>query len=113
MAKPGMRRALTARELSEGTLRFLMLAAALLAAEPPELLVLNEPETHLHSDLLPALASLIYKASECHGLPHTAFDDETAGDEREYGSQQRHQPPAARRSCRRLPFVASLRFVAA
>ena len=63
MAQPGMRRALTARELSEGTLRFLMLAAALLAAEPPELLVLNEPETHLHSDLLPSLARLIDQAS--------------------------------------------------
>lgn len=31
---------------------------------PPELLVLNEPETSLHPDLLPALASLIGRACE-------------------------------------------------
>lgn len=41
-----------------------MLAAALLAASPPELLVLNEPETHLHPDLLPTLAQLIRQVSQ-------------------------------------------------
>lgn len=59
MSQPGMDRALSVAELSEGTLRYLMLVAALLAANPPELLVLNEPETHLHPDLVPALAKLI------------------------------------------------------
>ena len=39
------------------------LAAALLTPRPPELLVLNEPETSLHPDLLPALARLITTAS--------------------------------------------------
>ena len=37
--------------------------AALLTARPPSLLVLNEPETSLHPDLLPALGRLIAAAA--------------------------------------------------
>ena len=46
-----------------GTLRYLLWAAALLTARPPELMVLNEPETSLHPELLPALARLILAAA--------------------------------------------------
>lgn len=60
----GLLRPLAAAELSDGTLRFLLWTAALLTPRPPELLVLNEPETSLHPDLLPALARLIVRASE-------------------------------------------------
>jgi predicted ATPase len=60
----GLLRPLSAAELSDGTLRFLLLTAALLTPRPPELMVLNEPETSLHPDLLPALARLISLASE-------------------------------------------------
>jgi predicted ATPase len=49
--------------LSDGTLRYLLWVAALLTPRPPELLVLNEPETSLHPDLLPALARLILGAA--------------------------------------------------
>jgi len=59
----GLLRALSAAELSDGTLRFLLWAAALLTPRPPELLVLNEPETSLHPDVLPALARLIRAAA--------------------------------------------------
>lgn len=59
----GIHRTLDARELSDGTLRFLCLAAALLTPRPPGLLVLNEPESSLHPALLPALADLIATAS--------------------------------------------------
>jgi predicted ATPase len=59
----GILRPLSAAELSDGTLRFLLWAAALLTPRPPELMVLNEPETSLHPDLLPALARLIVAAS--------------------------------------------------
>ena len=38
--------------------------AALLTPRPPELMVLNEPETSLHPDLVPALARLILQARE-------------------------------------------------
>ncbi|HEX6897527.1 MAG TPA: AAA family ATPase, partial [Bryobacteraceae bacterium] len=37
--------------------------AVLLTPRPPTLMVLNEPETSLHPDLLPALARLIAAAS--------------------------------------------------
>lgn len=59
-----LRRPLLARELSDGTLRYLLLAAALLSPRPPRLLVLNEPEAALHVDLVPALSGLIRRASE-------------------------------------------------
>ncbi len=51
-------------ELSDGTLCFLLWAAALLTPRPPELMVLNEPETGLHPNLLPALARLIVAAAK-------------------------------------------------
>jgi predicted ATPase len=60
----GLLRALTAAELSDGTLRYLLWAAALLSPRPPQLMVLNEPETSLHPDLLPALARMILAAAQ-------------------------------------------------
>lgn len=63
LKQPGLLRPLTAAELSDGTLRYLLWCAALLSPRPPELLVLNEPETSLHPDLLPALARRIVDAS--------------------------------------------------
>jgi predicted ATPase len=60
----GLLRPLSVAELSDGTLRFLLWTAALLTPRPPQLVVLNEPETSLHPDLLPALARLITLASE-------------------------------------------------
>jgi predicted ATPase len=59
----GLLRPLCAAELSDGTLRYLLWTAALLTPRPPELMVLNEPETSLHPDLLPALARLILAAA--------------------------------------------------
>ncbi|HUQ08769.1 MAG TPA: AAA family ATPase [Steroidobacteraceae bacterium] len=60
----GLLRPLDASELSDGTLRYLLWVAALLTPRPPSLMILNEPETSLHPDLLPALARLIEKASK-------------------------------------------------
>jgi predicted ATPase len=60
----GLLRPLSAAELSDGTLRYLLWVAALLTPRPPSLMILNEPETSLHPDLLPALARLIEKASK-------------------------------------------------
>ncbi|EMQ2876467.1 AAA family ATPase [Vibrio navarrensis] len=59
----GLLRPLSGAELSDGTLRYLLWVAALLTPRPPSLMVLNEPETSLHPDLLPALARLILHAS--------------------------------------------------
>ena len=60
----GLLRPLSAAELSDGTLRYILWVAALLTPRPPELMVLNEPETSLHPDLLPALGRLILHAAE-------------------------------------------------
>lgn len=59
----GMLRPLRSAEISDGTLRFLLWAAALLSPQPPSLMVLNEPETSLHPDLVPPLADLIGEAA--------------------------------------------------
>ena len=64
MRQRGLLRALGTAELSDGTLRYLLLTAALLTPRPPGLMVLNEPETSLHPDLIPPLARLISKASQ-------------------------------------------------
>lgn len=64
MRQHGLLRPLRGAELSDGTLRYLLLVAALLTPRPPSLLVLNEPETSLHPDLLPALGRLIAQASK-------------------------------------------------
>jgi predicted ATPase len=63
LAMPGVLRPLDARELSDGTLRYLCLLAALLSPRPPALLALNEPETSLHPDLLVPLAQMIADAA--------------------------------------------------
>ncbi len=63
MRQRGLLRPLAAAELSDGTLRFLLLATALLTPRPPEVMVLNEPETSLHPELIPPLARLIAAAA--------------------------------------------------
>ena len=62
LATAGLNRPMNAHELSDGTLRYLSLVAALLTPRPPELLVLNEPETSLHGSLIEPLARLILEA---------------------------------------------------
>lgn len=63
MRQNGLLRPLAASELSDGTLRYLLWIAALLSPRPPALLVLNEPETSLHPDLIEPLADLIAQAA--------------------------------------------------
>ena len=55
---------LDASELSDGTLRFFCLCAALLTPKPPPLLVFNEPESSLHTSLLEPLADLMAKVPQ-------------------------------------------------
>lgn len=61
--QPGLLRPLEAEELSDGTLRYLLLTAALFSPRLPPLLVLNEPENSLHPELLAPLARLIGAAA--------------------------------------------------
>ncbi|EJN05609.1 AAA family ATPase [Phyllobacterium sp. YR531] len=50
-------------ELSDGQIRFLALAGALMSYRLPGLVALNEPETSLHPSMLPALAEMIAQAA--------------------------------------------------
>ncbi len=88
LRQPGMMRPLTAAELSDGTLRYLLWVAALLSPRPAELTVLNEPEASLHPDLLPALGALITRSCEVsqiivvtHSAPLVAAVTELAEDD--------------------------------
>jgi predicted ATPase len=61
---PDFQRPFQVAELSDGTLQYLCLVAALLSPRPPSLIALNEPETSIHPDLIEPLAHLIIKAAE-------------------------------------------------
>jgi predicted ATPase len=52
-----------ARALSDGTWRFICLAAALLAPEPPTVIVIDEPELGLHPYAIAVLAGLLRSAA--------------------------------------------------
>ncbi|WP_372786119.1 AAA family ATPase [Phenylobacterium sp.] len=58
------RRVFAPAELSDGTLRFLALAGALMAYRLPPFIALNEPESSLHPDLMAPLADLIVRAGK-------------------------------------------------
>jgi predicted ATPase len=60
----GMQRSMELWELSDGMLRFLCLASALLNPMPPPLVTVDEPETGLHPKLLPVVADMIKTAAE-------------------------------------------------
>ncbi|MBS8260259.1 ATP-binding protein [Roseibium polysiphoniae] len=64
MYQHGLLRPLRTSELSDGTMRYLLLIAVLLTPRPPPLLVLNEPETSLHPRLLEPLGRLVATAAE-------------------------------------------------
>ncbi|MFP1187349.1 AAA family ATPase [Klebsiella pneumoniae] len=78
MRREGIRRPLMAAEMSDGTLRFLCLAVALLSPRPPAFLAINEPENSLHRDMLPALARLIIEASRYSQIWLTSHSAELA-----------------------------------
>lgn len=59
-----MPRPLAAHELSDGTLAYLCLVAALLSYRLPGFIALNEPESSLHADLIGPLARLIAATTE-------------------------------------------------
>ncbi len=58
------RPAVPASRLSDGTLRYLYLVAALLQPDPPPLVAIEEPELGLHPDLMHEVAKLLRSASE-------------------------------------------------
>ena len=64
MSLPGVHKPLDASELSDGTLQYLCLLAALISTRPASMLALNEPETSIHPNLYEPLARLIVAASK-------------------------------------------------
>ncbi len=59
----GLKSAVPASRLSDGTLHFLCLLAILLHPEPPPLVCIEEPELGLHPDAVSALGELLIDAS--------------------------------------------------
>ncbi|MDU7359597.1 MAG: AAA family ATPase [Propionibacteriaceae bacterium] len=78
LTQPGMLRPLRTAELSDGTLRYLMLIAALHAPRPPALIALNEPEHSLHRSLIEPLARLIVSAAQSTQIIVVTHNDELA-----------------------------------
>ena len=57
-------RSIPASRLSDGTLRYMALAAILLDPEPPPLVVIEEPELGLHPDVVLGIGEMLIQASE-------------------------------------------------
>ncbi len=55
----------SAADLSDGTLRFLLLLAILANPDPPDLIAFDEPETGLHPSMLPIVAEHAADAARC------------------------------------------------
>ncbi len=66
---------ISAKRLSDGTLRYLCLLAILCHPEPPPLICIEEPETGLHPDILPTIAELMIEASQRTQLIVTTHSD--------------------------------------
>lgn len=71
----GCKDAIPATRLSDGTIRFLAMCAALLSPSPPPLLCIEEPELGLHPDALAILADLLVDASERMQIVLTTHSD--------------------------------------
>ncbi|HEY0943856.1 MAG TPA: AAA family ATPase [Opitutaceae bacterium] len=72
---PGLLRPLALRELSDGTVRYLALVAALLSPRPAPLLAFNEPESSLHPNLIAPLAALFVSAAQRSQIWVTTHSD--------------------------------------
>ncbi len=60
----GLRSAVPATRLSDGTMHYLCLMAILLHPEPPPLVCIEEPELGLHPDAVSAIGELLVEASQ-------------------------------------------------
>ncbi len=71
----GLRNPIPSTRISDGTLRFLAILAALLAPSPPPLLCIEEPELGLHPDAVALLAEILQDASSRMQLVVTTHSD--------------------------------------
>lgn len=68
-------RMISARRLSDGTLRYLALLAILLDPQPGPLVVIEEPELGLHFDMMPRIRDLLCEAATRTQLVVTTHSD--------------------------------------
>lgn len=71
----GLSAPVSARHISDGVLRFLMLLAILCHPEPPPLVCIDEPEHGLHPDAIQLVAELLRDAAERCQLVVTTHSD--------------------------------------
>lgn len=88
MRMPGLNRPLEMHELSDGTLQYLCLLAAIYSQEPPSLLALNEPETSIHPDLFEPLARLLASVSGTTQIWLTTHSQDLANYMEEFSGYQ-------------------------
>lgn len=91
MHERSLRRPFAAKELSDGTLRYLLLVTAMLSPRPPEIIILNEPKASLHPSLLDALARLLIAASRRSQIVLVSHSDRLITDLR--AAPMRHEIP--------------------
>jgi predicted ATPase len=75
LSEAGLSEMLSAIRMSDGTLKFLSLLAALFHPTPPPLMCIEEPEVGLHPDALPLVAEALKEASESMQLIVTTHSD--------------------------------------
>ncbi len=78
LAHQGLMRPTEPRELSDGTLKFLCLAAACYHPHPPQLMFFNEPEASLNSAAIAPLARMLEYASISSQIWVTTHSSELA-----------------------------------
>jgi predicted ATPase len=75
LQEKGLKSAVSATRLSDGTMRFLAMATLLLMPNPPPLICIDEPELGLHPDALSLIAELLLEARERTQLIVTTHSD--------------------------------------
>jgi predicted ATPase len=73
--EPGFSAPIPGTRLSDGTIRFVALLAALLAPSPPPLLCIEEPELGLHPDAVSLIADLLIETSDRTQIIVTTHSD--------------------------------------
>ena len=75
LREAGLVEMLSSIRMSDGTLKFLALLAALLHPKPPPLMCIEEPETGLHPDAMQLVAKILLEASESMQLIVTTHSE--------------------------------------
>jgi predicted ATPase len=75
LSEAGLSEMLSAIRMSDGTLKFLALLAALFHPKPPPLLCIEEPEAGLHPDAMQLVAEALVEASQTTQLIVTTHSE--------------------------------------